>query len=60
MRDCRPVDPSQPVVVAGEPERAARAERAATGIPIDDGTWASVQKAAEIVGVDLPGALRRR
>jgi uncharacterized oxidoreductase len=31
------------VMTAGEPERAARAERAQNGIWIDDATWAELQ-----------------
>jgi uncharacterized oxidoreductase len=30
-------------MTAGEPERAARAERAKNGIWIDDATWAELQ-----------------
>jgi hydroxycarboxylate dehydrogenase B len=39
------------VMVAGDPEWRAEAERAAHGIPIPDGTWAEVIKAAARVGV---------
>jgi uncharacterized oxidoreductase len=31
------------VLTAGEPERAARAERVKNGIWIDDATWAEIQ-----------------
>ena len=34
LRATRPGDPAQPVLVAGDPERRARAERLADGIPI--------------------------
>lgn len=34
------------VLTAGEPERAARAERERTGIAIDDTTWAEIEAAA--------------
>jgi uncharacterized oxidoreductase len=53
MRDCGPLDPAHPVRVAGEPERAAMEERRALGIPVDDGTWASLGKAAEVVGIRI-------
>lgn len=53
MRDCRPIDPAHPVRVAGEPERAALEERMSIGIPVDDGTWASLGKAAEVVGIRI-------
>jgi LDH2 family malate/lactate/ureidoglycolate dehydrogenase len=34
LRGARPVDPALPVLVAGDPEEAARAERASSGVPI--------------------------
>jgi uncharacterized oxidoreductase len=42
-----PADPDLPVLVAGEPERAARAKRIAGGIEIDDTTWAQLSAIAE-------------
>ncbi|MBA2964760.1 MULTISPECIES: malate/lactate/ureidoglycolate dehydrogenase [Ramlibacter] len=39
------------VLLAGEPERAARAERARDGIAIDDTTWAEIQAAGRKVGL---------
>jgi uncharacterized oxidoreductase len=36
-----------PVLVAGEPERIARAARIAQGIEIDDTTWAQLSAIAE-------------
>ncbi len=39
------------VLIAGEPERAARAERARTGITIDEATWAELQASATKVGL---------
>jgi uncharacterized oxidoreductase len=39
------------VRVPGEPEREVQAKRLRDGIPIDDNTWASVTKAAEVVGM---------
>jgi uncharacterized oxidoreductase len=53
VRGAPPVDPAEPVVVAGEPELAAKAERLARGVPIDDGTWRELTAAAAAVGVDL-------
>lgn len=45
---------SQPegVMIAGDPERRARAERARHGIEVDDGTWAGLERAAAKVAVD--------
>ena len=48
--------PPQPgtdgVRIAGEPERAMRAERLARGIPVDDATWREILAAAVRVGCD--------
>ena len=40
------VDPSRPVLVAGEPEVGMRAERLASGIPIDERSWNEILSAA--------------
>jgi uncharacterized oxidoreductase len=40
-----------PVMVAGDPERAARIARDRDGIPIDDTTWSGVLDAAKTIGV---------
>ncbi len=42
------------VLVAGDPEWRTEAERLANGIPIADGNWAELMKAAEKVGVAAP------
>jgi LDH2 family malate/lactate/ureidoglycolate dehydrogenase len=42
------------VLVAGDPEWRIEAERRAHGIPIADGSWETVVKAAARVGVALP------
>ncbi len=42
-----------PVLTAGEPERIARADRLANGVPLDDGTWASLMAAAAAVGITI-------
>ncbi len=41
------------VRLPGEPEQEARAARLAEGLPIDDNTWAGIEKAAEVVGIGL-------
>lgn len=38
------------VLVAGEPERAVKAQRLAAGIPVDAGTWRELLRTAESVG----------
>jgi uncharacterized oxidoreductase len=40
------------VLLPGEPERRARAERVAGGIPVDPTTWDHIMTAAEEVGLD--------
>ncbi|WP_395699989.1 malate/lactate/ureidoglycolate dehydrogenase [Aquabacterium sp.] len=41
-----------PVCVAGDPERAYRAKRAADGVPVDATTWQEILAAAAALGVD--------
>jgi hydroxycarboxylate dehydrogenase B len=47
------LDPEVPVLVAGEPERIARAQRLAEGIPIDENTWAEIREAADKLQVRI-------
>jgi uncharacterized oxidoreductase len=50
-----PVAPGfESVLIAGDPERAARAQREVRGIDIDDSTWAELVAAGNKVGVALP------
>jgi hydroxycarboxylate dehydrogenase B len=49
------LDPEVPVLVAGEPERIARAKRLAEGIPIDENTWAEIREAADRLQVRIDG-----
>ena len=46
-----PAEAGTPVMVAGEPERAARLVRARDGLPIDDTTWDGILEAAESVRI---------
>jgi hydroxycarboxylate dehydrogenase B len=46
-----PADPAAPVLVPGDPERLARAERSRAGIEVDATTWEEILVAAEQVGV---------
>jgi uncharacterized oxidoreductase len=55
VKASRPADPSQPVLVAGEPELMSRAERTAKGVPIEQATWEDLRVAAESVGATLDG-----
>lgn len=49
------LDPEVPVLVAGDPERIARARRLAEGIPIDDTTWGEIRDAADRLQVRIDG-----
>jgi uncharacterized oxidoreductase len=53
VKSANPADPNLPVLVAGEPERIARAERLANGIYLDDETWAQLSAIAERYQVRL-------
>ncbi|MCR9139913.1 MAG: malate/lactate/ureidoglycolate dehydrogenase [Alphaproteobacteria bacterium] len=46
-----PAPGTEGVLFPGDPERKVRAEREATGIPIDDATWAQLLVTAENVGI---------
>ena len=46
-----PSDPKAPVLVPGDPERLARAERSRSGIEVDATTWEEILAAGEQVGV---------
>ena len=54
FRAARPLDPAQPVMVPGEPEARTRAQRLASGIPIDTPTWDQLAEAARALGVAFP------
>lgn len=45
-----PVDPDQPVLVAGEPERVARAARERDGVPVSDTLLEELRRTAETSG----------
>lgn len=51
-----PADPALPVLVAGEPERAARARRTAEGVPVEEAAWDDLRAAAASVGADASRA----
>jgi uncharacterized oxidoreductase len=55
VKSAKPADQDLPVLVAGEPERMARAARIADGIEIDDTTWAQLSAIAERYQVRLDG-----
>src|SRR5260370_27156273 len=47
LRNTPRADPHQPVLVAGDPERLARAERRAVGIPVPDALRRQIREGAE-------------
>ena len=49
LRDSPAAPGSQGVLIAGEPERRARAQRLREGIDIDDATWAELENAERLV-----------
>jgi hydroxycarboxylate dehydrogenase B len=53
VKSSAPSDPELPVLVAGEPERIARAERLAKGIYVDDETWSQLAAIAERYQISL-------
>ncbi len=53
VKSSPPIDPDQPVLVAGEPERIARAFRMSHGIEVDETSWAELVAAAEKLQVRI-------
>jgi LDH2 family malate/lactate/ureidoglycolate dehydrogenase len=52
LKNSRPEDPGKPVLVAGEPEQATRADRLANGIPMNSNLRGLLKEIAERSGVD--------
>jgi hydroxycarboxylate dehydrogenase B len=52
VKSARPRAPGGAVLLPGEPERRARAERLASGIPIDPTTWEHMMASGEQVGLE--------
>ncbi len=50
LRATPAADPGQPVLIPGDPERAARAERLAQGIPMPEALVAQIRAVAEAAG----------
>lgn len=46
------------ILLPGDPERRALAERTAGGIPLDEGNWRGLAQLAERLGVEMPDELR--
>jgi hydroxycarboxylate dehydrogenase B len=54
VRSCPLAEGATAITLPGDPERAAKQQRQAHGIPIPDGTWALIAKTAAELGVTLP------
>jgi uncharacterized oxidoreductase len=52
VKKSKPIEPGAEILLPGEPERRARAERLADGVPLSDETWASIVATARTLGVD--------
>ena len=53
-RAARPIDPAEPVMVPGDPERRQRRGREEGGIPLEAGTRAALRGIAERLGIPAP------
>jgi LDH2 family malate/lactate/ureidoglycolate dehydrogenase len=51
LHAARPADPAQPVLVAGDPEMATRAERLRNGVPVPDDLMEQLRAVATSAGV---------
>jgi hydroxycarboxylate dehydrogenase B len=54
IRACPKAEGAPEILLPGDPERRAKAQRGKTGIPLDDGTWQQLTLLAERLQVDLP------
>jgi uncharacterized oxidoreductase len=53
LRKSPPAPGTEGVLLAGEPERAARVQRRRDGIRVDDATWQEIVSAGSKVGVTV-------
>jgi len=51
-KSSRPAEPGGEVLIPGEAENRARAERGAQGVPVPDDVWASIAATARALGLD--------
>jgi uncharacterized oxidoreductase len=52
VKNSKSIKPGDEILVPGEPELRAKAERLADGVPLSDETWASIVDTARKLGVD--------
>jgi uncharacterized oxidoreductase len=55
VRGCPTIDGASEILLPGDPERRALAQRSQHGIPLDEGNWNELAKLAGQLGVALPG-----
>lgn len=53
VKETRPANNMDGVLIPGEPERRRKADREKNGIPIDDETWVEIREAAESLNVSF-------
>ena len=53
LKSSRLMEGFDEILMPGEPESRARAQRAAEGVSVDDETWRTIEDAADKLGVDL-------
>jgi uncharacterized oxidoreductase len=54
IRSCPTAENVKEILLPGDPERRALAERSRNGIPIDDGNWKQLTTLADRLGVPVP------
>jgi LDH2 family malate/lactate/ureidoglycolate dehydrogenase len=54
IRSCPTAEGVEEILLPGDPERRALAERSRNGIPIDDGNWRQLTALADRLGVSVP------
>jgi hydroxycarboxylate dehydrogenase B len=52
VKQSPPIEGTDGVKIAGEPEQHTKAERLTSGIPVDENTWRDILHAANTLGVD--------
>lgn len=54
IKECRPIEGVREVLLPGEPEKRAYAERREKGVPLDPETWSKLREVAERLGITPP------
>jgi LDH2 family malate/lactate/ureidoglycolate dehydrogenase len=53
FRSSQPIDPQQPVLIPGDPERIMHAQRLHDGVPLMDTVWQDLNAVAEKFGIKV-------